>query len=293
MKNTPITILLIFAFAISAFSQSTVTDSVRMTAIGAPWWVVIESPDVNFKNFRTKSDGSYFLLNPINDEFNVSLYIEPATKCKSSEECRDFVLNAGNPAWGTFEQLSKGNLGRYSYFEFFRPQVAGRPLQMQDMYAQYVDSGYWVDFHLSKVLFKKEDRDVFERILNSAKFVAKTEVSDSEPIDNVIATGKRWLGVWDNQECAKSYDALTSISRAAVTVESWSEYCRAAHASLGKIRKRELIATRTVRTLSQAPGRSGATLVFQSEFNTSNTIEIVNLTSEKDGSWTVSHYLTL
>lgn len=285
--------LSLLCFSLSLFAQPAVSDSIRLTAVGSPWWVVIDGPGYDVKSVGTKADGAYFLLFPTRDELNVSLWIEPAAQCKTSLECRDFVLNAGNPRWGKFEKLNQGVFSKFEYFEFFRPQVQDQPLQMQDMYAQYVNGGYWMDVHISKVLYKPEDKARFEKLLSSIKFVPKDAKSGSIDATSKIATvGRNFLSIWDQQKCGESYRALTSISRDAVKEELWLEYCKSAHLSLGKLESRELIAVTTSASLPPKPDRSGAVLRFQSVFANRATVEFVSLTSEKDGSWTVSNYAT-
>jgi hypothetical protein len=288
------TIFVAICLSLSALGQPEVTDSIRLTAVGAPWWVVIDGPDLGVETVRTKADGSYFLFYPTKEELNLSLYIEPAVKCKTGVECRDFVLNAGNPAWGEFEKLNKDNFGKFSYFEFYRPQVMGQPLQMQDMYAQYVDSGYWMDVHISKVHFKAEDKARFEGLLSSIRFMPKEEeLAANEPIGKIVAAGNSWLlDIWDQQKCGESYRALTSISREAVEEPLWVEFCKSAHRGLGKLRSRELIAITTTKSLPQQPDKSGAVLRFQSIFENGPVIERMSFTSEKDGTWSVSNYFT-
>ncbi|CAN5759086.1 hypothetical protein BH24ACI3_BH24ACI3_16080 [soil metagenome] len=293
MKTFLVAILISLVVSITSTAQTAVRDAIRLTSIGAPWWVVIDGAGFEVKSVGTKPDGAYFLLFPTEDELNVSLWIEPAAKCKTSVECREFVLNAGNPRWGKFEKLNKASFGKFDYFEFFRPTVEDMPVQMQDMYAQYVAAGYWLDVHISKVLYKPEDKARFEKLLNSIKFVPKGSKSDvPEGAKKIVRAGQNWLGIWDQQKCAESYQSLTSISREAVKQSLWLEYCRSAHSGLGKLRSRELIAITTTISLPAKPDRSGAVLRFQSEFENGNTIEFISLTSEKDGTWTVSNYAT-
>lgn len=282
----------ILACLSSAIAAQSVTDSVRLTAVGAPWDVVIEGSGLNVKEVRTKPDGAYFLLFPNGDELNISLYIEPAAKCKSAEQCREFVLNAGNPAWGKFESLQKSNIGMFSVFEFYRPEVLQMPLQMQDMYAQYVDKGYWVDLHLSKVAYKKDDRKLFEKLLGSVKLVDKGAKVDSTT-SAITSTTSSWLKLWDSNKCKETYTALTSISREKVNEDQWTEYCLKMQTSNGKISSRELIAVSTTSSLPSYPDRAAASLRFQSIIGSQAVIEMVTLTTEKDRSWTVSHYMVL
>ena len=132
-----------------------VVDGVHLTTVKAPWTMRILGNDLDITSVQAKPDqaSAYFMMTSESTKLNVSVFIEPVGKCKTGEECRDHVLNLGNPAWGKFEQLAKGRLKDFSYFEFYRPEVQGRPVKMLDMYAEYVSEGYWVDLHISKVLY--------------------------------------------------------------------------------------------------------------------------------------------
>jgi hypothetical protein len=291
MKHSLVFVLVVFILNSQLLAQQPVPDSIRLTAVGAPWDVVIDAPGLDIKNVATKPGGAYFLLFPNKDELNISLYIEPAEKCTTSDACRDFVLNSGNPAWGKFEGLNKAKFGQFSFFEFHRPEVQGRPLQMQDMYAQYVEKGYWVDVHLSKVLYKKEQKQLFEKLLSSIKFVPK-QMKEDKLVQQITKAAQSWLGIWGDQKCKESYAGLTSISKEAIKEPLWIEYCTAAHLGLGKLKSRDLIAVATTRSLPSKPEYSGASLRFQSTYEIRPTVEFVSLTMEKDGTWTVSNYLT-
>jgi hypothetical protein len=292
MKNTFLAVTAVFFLQLSLNAQARIQDSVRLTAVGAPWDVVIDGGGLDIKQVGTKPGGAYFLLYPSKDKLNISFYIEPAENCKTSDDCRDFVLNAGNPAWGKFESLNKARFGQFSYFEFFRPEAMGQPLKMQDMYAQYVDQGYWVDLHISKVLYKKEDKLLFEKLMNSIKFVPKTQKSSSDKdLEPIRKIAENWLNVWGQRKCIESYRSLTSISREAVKEDQWLDYCAAAHQGLGKLRSRELIAITTIGSLPGKPDRAGAAFRYQSEFENRSGVEFISFTQEKDGAWTVSNYV--
>lgn len=53
----------------------------------------------------------YFLLDDNKNQMSVSLFIEPVKKRKSSKECRDMVLKAGNPAWENPQKVVLGEIG--------------------------------------------------------------------------------------------------------------------------------------------------------------------------------------
>src|SRR6185436_10594759 len=140
-------------------------------------------------------------------------------------ECRDFVLKTGNPEWGKVQDVVKSTIGEFSYFEFFRPTVQNQPLQMLDMYAEYVADGYWIDLHISKPLYKKTDHLLFENLIKSIRFVSKT----GEPItdsDKSIAAAQKaaeaWMPLWDSGNYAESYKTISPVSKKAIEEKAWA-----------------------------------------------------------------------
>ena len=262
-----------------------------LTTPGAPWSIRIDSKSLDIRDVQAKPDekSAYFLMADDKEEMNVSVFIEPIDKCKTPDECRDFILNSGNPAWGKFQDLAKGKLGEFSYFEFFRPVAGGQPLRMFDMYAEFVRDGYWVDLHLSKTSYKKEDHVLFENYVKAMTFVSKSGASDKLS-DNVQKIAADWLVLWDGAKCRESYTALTSISRNAVGEADWIPYCEAAQKNVGKPKSRKLVAASMIKAVPSKPEYSGATLTYQSTFAGRSATEFVSLTLEKDGRWTVSNY---
>lgn len=148
---------------------------ISFTTSQAPWTLVLSLKGFTLGQQQVKPDGSsaYFMMSNEGTYLNASLWIEPVDKCKTSKECRDMVWKAGNPGWGEFKNPLLSEIGDVSFFEFYRPTVQGQPVKMLDMYAEFVKDGYWIDLHISKVLYKKEDHVLFENLVKSAQFVPK------------------------------------------------------------------------------------------------------------------------
>src|SRR5947208_11168647 len=114
--------------------------------------------------------GAYFYLVDNTQDLNLSMFIEPVKDCKDSKSCRDMVWKLGNPAWENPQNVMQTEMGDASLLEFLVASFQGTPIQQQNMYAEFVVDGFWVDMHLSKVLDKPEDHKLFERIIKSIKF---------------------------------------------------------------------------------------------------------------------------
>jgi hypothetical protein len=47
------------------------------------------------------------------------------------------------------------------------------------LYAEFVVDGFWVDFHISKVLYKPEEHELFEQLVKAIKFEPKEKKARS------------------------------------------------------------------------------------------------------------------
>jgi hypothetical protein len=292
-----ITLTFLFLLAAACAGQDNFVDGVDLTTIKAPWTLRIAGNDLDITGVKAKPDqaSAYFMMASESTKLNVSVFIEPVDKCKSSEECRDHSLNLGNPAWGKYEQLAKGKLKDFSYFEFYRPVAQGQPLKMQDMYAEYVSQGYWVDVHISKVLYTKQDHLLFEKLINSINFIPRT---GSAPTAFDVQLGKgqasvnSWLALWANSKCKESFSALSSLSRDGISEQDWSNYCARLNKGLGANKSRNLIAAAFSRSLPDKTDRPLAILAYNSSFeNVPSAVELISLMLEKEGNWSITNYL--
>lgn len=140
-----------------------------------PWTLTMPADDFQMarKQMKQNGVGAYYHLVDRKQDINLSMYIELVKDCKDSKSCRDMVWKAGNPAWENPQNVVQSEIEGVSIFEFLIPSFQGIPVQQQNMYAEFVVDGFWVDLHLSKVLYKPEDHKLFERIIKSIRFEPK------------------------------------------------------------------------------------------------------------------------
>ena len=139
--------------------------------------MTLPAKDFEIAQQQVKTDGSgaYFYLTSQQSHLNVSFFIEPAAKCKHSKACRDMVWKSGNPSWENPQNVVSSQIGDISYFEFLMPSFQGVPFQQHNMYAEFVVDGFWVDLHISKVLYKPEEHALFEQLVKAIKFEPKQD----------------------------------------------------------------------------------------------------------------------
>jgi hypothetical protein len=160
----------------AAFARSSV-DEKRMsfTVPDAPWTMTLPAGDFVLAERKDKSDGTgaYFFLTSEKSHLNVSFYIEPVSDCKDSKSCRDMVKKLGNPSWEKPKNFVSSQIGDVSYFEFMVPSFRGMQVQQQNMYAEFVADGFWVDMHISKILYQPNEHVLFEELVKAVKFEPK------------------------------------------------------------------------------------------------------------------------
>lgn len=291
-------IIAIFLFQAFAAAQTVTEDRVAFTTSDAPWMVNLDSKNFAIEDQQVKRDNKsgYFLLQNEKDGMTVSLFIEPAVKCKTSPECRDFVWKTGNPSWGKIQDVVQSKIGEVSYFEFYRPTIQNQPIKMLDMYAEFVENGYWVDLHISKTSYKKEDHLLFENYVKSLRFVSKTGKPLTESDKSMAAAQKvleDWMLLWDAGKYKESYRELSTFSKKTFDEKAWFTYWTTARKPFGSLKTRKLLNTSLVKSMEGLPDHSGAVFNYQSSFNNQEDIfETFSVILETDGNWRVASYTT-
>lgn len=171
-KLSVISLVLLVTPAI-AQAQAPQEKRLSFTYPQVPWVLTLPADNFQIARKQMKQDGNGAYFHLVDEDWNISMFIEPATKCKDSKSCSEMVWKAGNPAWVNLQNVVHSQIGEVSIFEFLIPSFQGMPIRQQNMYAQFVVDGFWVDLHISKVLYKPEERTLFERIVKSVKFEPK------------------------------------------------------------------------------------------------------------------------
>ena len=157
-------------------------ERIGFTVAAAPWTLTLPKDGLVVKHREVKPDGQsgYFSLIDEKRRINISFFIEPATDCKDSKACRDMVWKLGNPMWENPQNIVQSEIDGVSYFEFLMPSFQGVQLKQQNMYAEFVRDGFWVDLHISKVLYQPEEHKLFERVIKAIKFEPKNARSPKQ-----------------------------------------------------------------------------------------------------------------
>ncbi|HYX28004.1 MAG TPA: hypothetical protein VE863_05515 [Pyrinomonadaceae bacterium] len=145
------------------------------------WTLTIPADDFQVAQRQMRNDGrgAYYYLVDEKQGLNLSMYIEPVKDCKDSKSCRDLVWKLGNPEWGKPENVVQNEIGEVSVLELMVPKYQGMDVRQQNVYAEFVVDGFWVDMHISKVRYKPEEHRLFEQIIKAVKFEPKGKPTNS------------------------------------------------------------------------------------------------------------------
>lgn len=263
----------------------------HLTIPASPWTLTFAGRQLSLEQQQIKPDGraGYFLLSDNLNQLQISMYIEPAEKCKTSKECRDMVWKLGNPAWENLQNVVMGEIGEVSFFEFLIPSFRNLPIQ-QHMYAQFVVNEFWVDMHISKASYQPKEHQLFEDVIKSVKFEPKNEKaagSTDSPAEVVRKAADDWMALWDAGNYDRSYEALAQESRTAFTRRQWYVLWYGTRRSLGKVK------TRTLERIETGREPSVRTVTYKTLFDNekAEVRETLALRLEQDGTWRVITYL--
>jgi uncharacterized protein YegJ (DUF2314 family) len=156
----------------------------EFTTAEVPWTLTFPADNFQIaeKKLRNDGRGAYYYLIDEKQNLNLSMYIEPLKDCKDSKSCRDMIWNQGNPQWGKPQNVVKNEIGDVSVLELMVPTFQGMDVRQQNVYAEFVVDGFWVDMHISKVLYKPEEHQLFERIIKAVKFEPKNKSAALSPL---------------------------------------------------------------------------------------------------------------
>lgn len=109
----------------------------------------------------------YFLKNKTTG-LNVSFNFEPVSKCKTSEECRDYLV-ATLRTVSFKKDWSVSKIDQTPVSEHMDGPVDGLNLRQHHLNAHYIIDGVWIDMHLSKVNYRPADRELFASFVRSIR----------------------------------------------------------------------------------------------------------------------------
>jgi hypothetical protein len=193
-------------------------EQLTLVVPGSPSTLVIPKAGFELQLTRISPDGKngYFMATDKQSGLNVSFFVEPAEKCKSGRECRDMLQKIGFAHLGKAENIRASEIGDISVIECIIPEFKGIPVNQGNLFAEFVVQGYWVDAHLSKVMYKQADRELFEKLVKSITFVPKENGATTEKTVVIFENRQLAIALPRNWTFSESRDTRTGVQTIAI-----------------------------------------------------------------------------
>lgn len=121
--------------------------------------------------------------------------------------------------------------------------------------------------------------------------VSSAGAGGNDAVAGAERSAEAWLALTDGAKYAESWDAASSMFKAAVSKADWEKAMKAVRAPLGALGARKIKSATFTTTLPGAPDGEYVVIQFDTQFeNKAAAIETVTPMREKDGSWRVSGY---
>jgi hypothetical protein len=134
-------------------------QAIYLSAPNTPWEIRFPKHDWQLQQERRRQDGLafYYLFSNPKTKLNVSFYIEPAEKCKTSSDCRRLFWSNPGPLYENPQSVEQFEENGFAIVKFIVPSIRGLQVNQLNYSAHIVRDGYWIDMHLSKLPSQKED----------------------------------------------------------------------------------------------------------------------------------------
>ena len=110
--------------------------------------------------------------------------MEKAQGKGGSKECRDFYYNRMKESPFKMENVKLSESGNIALLEYIVKEYKGKKIDQFNMNAYMVKGDVWIDVHISKLLFKPEEKELFKNIIETLK------LSDGESTDSSLTSAK-------------------------------------------------------------------------------------------------------
>jgi hypothetical protein len=137
-------------------------QAIYLSAPNTPWEIRFPKHGWQLQQERRRQDGLafYYMFSNPKTKFNVSFYIEPAEKCKTSKGCRSMFWSNPGPLYENPQSVEQFEENGFAIVKFIIPSIQGVQVNQLNYSAHLVRDGYWVDMHLSKLPSQKGDEAI-------------------------------------------------------------------------------------------------------------------------------------
>lgn len=161
--------------------QQASAQQLSMSFPGEPWTLTFDAPGFKVAKNEMQPDGRVYLL--ANDQatnIELSVFLEKVSGGATADGCEqnEKARLAQNVPYER-KDIATRDANGMAIVEFTIPEFSGAPVQQRNSFACVAKDDIYVDIHLSKIQFKRQDEALFDSILASAHFLVANPNSSS------------------------------------------------------------------------------------------------------------------
>lgn len=154
------------------FVSTSITSVLSQNTFKMPeenWTLEINLDGFEIKKEEFSPDNTMFQLSATDSkkQINLSIFIEKTESKGDKKECREFYWNKAKKSPLAKENLIQYETENLALIEHDTKEYNGQIVNFHSLNAYLVKNGYWIDIHISKIGFTKNDEEVFKTITES------------------------------------------------------------------------------------------------------------------------------
>jgi hypothetical protein len=176
MLKLLVTLILMATAALAHADMKQSDESIHLSVSGILWELRFPIQGWQIHQERVRQDGRacYYMFSNTNRQLNASFFIEPAEKCKTSQDCRSLYWSNPGPLIENPQSVEQFEENGFAIVKFIVPSVRGLPVNQLNYSGHTVRDGYWVDMHLSKIQSQEGDEALMSGFVKTVSFRQKS-----------------------------------------------------------------------------------------------------------------------
>ena len=172
MRKFLVCLLFVTTTAVAHADMRLSKQAIYLSGPNTPWQMRFPKNGWQLDQERRREDGLgfYYMFSDPITKMNLSFYIEPAEKCKTSRDCRSMFWSNPGPLYENPQAVEQFEENGFAIVKFIIPSVQGVQVNQLNYSAHIVREGYWIDMHLSKLPSQKGDEASFSRFVKTISF---------------------------------------------------------------------------------------------------------------------------
>jgi hypothetical protein len=176
MLKILVTLIFVATAALTHADMKQSDESIHLSVSGILWELRFPIQGWQIHQERVRQDGRacYYMFSNTNRQLNASFFIEPAEKCKTSQDCRSLYWSNPGPLIENPQSVEQFEENGFAIVKFIVPSVRGLPVNQLNYSGHTVRDGYWVDMHLSKIQSQEGDEALMSGFVKTVSFRQKS-----------------------------------------------------------------------------------------------------------------------